>query len=54
MKQEDYNEIMSDFHFFVKPQDVKTKTCPKCNQKYLGDGKEPCVDCEISDFMVKL
>lgn len=45
MKQEDYNSIMRDIG--DRPTEPKNNlpSCPKCGERYLGDGVNLCVEC---------
>lgn len=46
MQQEDYNSMMRHPFERTKSEPVNLPICPKCKEKYLGDGVKLCVECD--------
>lgn len=46
MKQEQLNDIMRLPSECSTPSKGEMPRCPKCKEKYLGNGKSLCVDCD--------
>lgn len=48
MNQDDYNGMMKLPWECGTPKSVNLPSCPCCGEKYLGDGKELCIECEAN------
>jgi hypothetical protein len=46
MKQEDLNAMMKWPSESASRQAVQLSKCPKCGERYSGNGKALCVDCD--------
>lgn len=46
MKQEDYNSMMKYPWENLIQQKRENKSCPKCGEKYLGNGIDLCAECD--------
>ena len=48
VRQEDYNSIMrhpGENRDTTRPIDLPK--CPACEERYMGNGRDLCIDCEI-------
>ena len=49
MRQEDLNEMMRLPGERVEQQKIQVPTCPRCGERYCGDGVLPCLECKATE-----